>query len=222
MKVKFPKFPLLLIFFGFLLLFPGFLSCSKGEPRIVYGFIELVYYSGNEIPEERFSFFVLAEDDDGAANLSELYLYHDREGLRWLVSSEDWILNEEDGKIWIGSRSFSMGDEPLPRGQYRAVLVNKGGEKTERFFTFDGPEAPPYPFPFFTIANGIYRIDSRYPVNNMILYDQQGKFVQKLTISEIEGNIRDLRMSSNARTAALWAEDPEYHISALTDAVILR
>jgi len=222
MKGYFSKTPFLYLFFGIIVFFPGFLSCSKGEPRIVYGFIELVYYSGTEIPEERFSFFVLAEDDDGAENLSELYLYHDREGLRWLVSSDDWILNEEDGKIWIGSRSFSIGDEPLPRGQYRAVLVNKSGEKTERYFTFDAPRAPPYPFPFFTIANGIYRIDSRYPVNNLILYDQQGKFVQKLTISEIEGNIRDLRMSSNARTAALWAEDPEYHISALTDAVLLR
>ena len=222
MKGYFSKTPLRYVIFGLLVFFSGFLSCSKGEPRIVYGFIELVYYSGTEIPEERFTFFVLAEDDDGAANLSELYLYHDREGLRWLLSSDDWILNEEDGKIWVGSRSYSMGDGTLPRGQYRAVLVNKGGEKTERFFTFDAPEAPPYPFPFFTVANGIYRIDSRYPVNNLILYDQQGKFVQKLTITDIEGNIQDLRMSSNVRTAALWAEDPEYHISALTEAVLLR
>ena len=222
MKDYLSKTSFLHIFFGFLVFFTGFLSCSKGAPRIEYGFIELVYYSGNEIPEEHFSFFVLAEDDDGAANLSELYLYHDREGLRWLISSEDWILYEEDGKTWIGSRSLSMEEGTLPRGQYRAVLENKSGEKTERFFTFDGPEAAPYPFPFFTVLNGMYRIDSRYPVNNLVLYDQQGKFVQKLTISDIEGNIKDLRMSSNARTAALWAEDPEYHISALTEAVLLR
>ena len=199
-----------------------FFSCSKTEPRITYGFMDLVYYSGKEKPEERFSFFVMAEDDDGVENLSELYLYHDREGLRWQINSEDWVLFEEEGKTWIGSRSIAIGEAHLPRGQFRAVLVNKGGEKTERRFTFDGPEESPYPFPFFTITDGIYRIDSRYPVNHLIFYDQQGKFVQTLTISSIEGNIRDLRLSNSTRSAALWAEDPEYHISALTDAAMVR
>jgi len=190
---------------------------------MVYGFMDLVYYSGSEKPEERYTFFVMAEDDDGMENLSELFLYHDREGLRWVINSEDWVQFEEEGKNWIGSRSISVGDAPyLPRGQFRAVLVNKGGEKTERRFTFDGPEESPYPFPFFVISDGIYRIDSRYPVNHLICYDQQGKPVQTLTISSIEGNVGDLRLNNSVRTAALWAEDPEYHISALTDAVLVR
>ena len=123
----------------------------------------------------------------------------------------------------MGSRTIAMtGDASLPRGQYRAVLVNKGGEQTERRFTFDGPEESPYPFPFFTISDGVYRIDSRYPVNHLICYDQQGKPIQTLTVTEIQGNIRDLRLANSVRTAALWAEDPEYNISALTDAVMVR
>ena len=200
-----------------------FFSCSRAEPRIVYGFMDLVYYSGKDIPDERYSFFVMAEDDDGIENLAELNLYHDREGLRWQIDSEDWVQFEEDGKTWIGSRSIAIGDAPcLPRGQFRAVLVNKGGEKTERRFTFDGPEEAPYPFRFFTITDGIYRIDSRYPVSHLICYDQQGKPIQTITISGIEGNIRDLRLTSSVRTAALWAEDPDFHISALTDAVMVR
>ena len=201
----------------------GFFSCSRAEPRIVYGFIELVYYWGEEKPDERYSFFILGEDDDGIENLSELYLYNDREGLRWLINSEDWVLHEEEGKTWIGSRNIAMTeDAPLPRGVYRAVLVNKGGEKTERNFTFDGPEDSPYPFPFLSINDGIYRIDSVYPFNHLICYDQQGKTVQTVTLTQIQGNTRDLRLANSVRTAALWAEDPEYHISALTDAASLR
>ena len=200
-----------------------FFSCSRAEPRILFGFMELVYYPGKEKPEERYSFFVLSEDDDGVENLSELYLYHDREGLRWLLSSPDWVQYEEDGKTWIGSRYIVMyPDSLLPRGQYRAVLINKGGEKTERYFTFDGPEEPPYPFPFLSIREGIYRIDSRYPVNNLICYDQQGKVVETLALKETEGIIRDLRLSSNIRSVALWAEDPEYRIAALTEAAVVR
>ena len=198
-------------------------SCSRAEPAILYGFIESVYYPGKDKPEERFSFFVLPEDDDGIENLSELYLYHDREGLRWLIKSGDWIQHEEDGQTWIGSRAIAMfEDVPLPRGQYRAVLVNKGGERTERNFTFDAPEEPPHPFPFFSINDGVYRIDSEYPVNQLICYDQQGNSIQTLRLTQIQGNLRDLRITNTARSAALWAEDPEYRSSALTDAIILR
>jgi hypothetical protein len=201
----------------------GFFSCSRTEPRILYGFIELVYYQGNERPAERYSFFILSEDDDGIENLLELYLYHDREGLRWLVSAEDWIQHEADGKAWIGSRHIAMPyDASLPRGQYRAVLVNKGGERTERRFTFDGPEVSPYPFPIFTINEGTYRINSRYPVNHLVCYDQQGNAVRTIKVAELQGSIRSLNLPENAFSAALWAEDPEYRISAFTEVSGIR
>jgi hypothetical protein len=200
-----------------------FFSCSRSEPKIVYGSIELVYYPGRERPEERYSFFILPEDDDGDENLSELYLYHDREGLRWLITSKDWIQHEETGKTWIGSRSIAMTDDTtLPRGQYRAVLINKGGESTERRFTFDAPEEPLYPFPLLTVGDGMYYVDSQYPVNHFLCYDQQGKHVQTVTLTRTEGSLRDLRTANGVRTIALWAEDQVRHVSALTEAVSIR
>ena len=200
-----------------------FFSCSRAEPEILFGFIELVYYPGRTKPEERFSFFILPEDDDGIENLAELTLYHDREGLRWTFTSDDWIMYEEDGKAWIGSRNIAMADDiALPRGQFRAVLENKGGESTERRFTFDGPESSPYPFPSLTVGDGTYRIESQYPVNRFIGYDQQGAAVQTVVIPRNEGNIRDLRLTNAVRALALWAEDSTYHISALTEVTTLR
>jgi len=185
--------------------------------------MNLTYYQDREKPKEMCSFFILCDDDDGIENLSELYLYHDREGLRWLIDSEDWVKHEENGRIWVGSRSITMVDDvPIPRGLFRAVLINKGGEKTERNFTFDGPLESPYPFPFLTISGGTYRFDSGYPLNYLICYDQQGNVVQTLLLGSNEGNIRDLRLSNSARSAALWANDSEYHISALTEAAVIR
>ena len=217
MKMKY------LSMFSAILAFALVISCSKAEPEILYGFMELVYYPGRTRPEERYSFFILPQDDDGVENLSELTLYHDREGLRWLFKSDDWIMYEENGKTWIGSRNIAMFDDvPLPRGQFRAVLVNKGGESTERRFTFDGPENPPYSFPVLSIAEGTYRVDSRYPVNWFICYDQQGKAVQTVKVANNEGNIRDLRLSNAVRTIALWAEDSNYRISAVTEASVVR
>jgi len=221
--MKLPRLLMVPVFILLMIALTGFFSCSKAEPEILYGFINLVYYMGREKTEERYSFFILPEDDDGIDNLSELYLYNDREGLRWLFTSDDWIKYEEDGKAWIGSRSIAMfGDASLPRGQYRAVLFNKGGESKERKFTYDGPETPPYPFPSLSFSEGLYHIDSRYPVNRVIGYDQQGKISQVIDVRELSGSLRDLRVTGAVRTIALWAEEPEYHLSILTEAISIR
>jgi len=221
--MKLSRLSLFLFFILSTIALSGFFSCSRAEPEILYGFINLVYFMGKEKAEERYSFFILPEDDDGIDNLSELYLYNDREGLRWLITSDDWIRYEEDGKTWIGSRSIAMfGDASLPRGQYRAVLFNKGGESKERRFTYDGPETPPYPFPSLSFSGEFYQIDSQYPVNRIIGYDQQGKIVQVIQVRELRGNLIDIRVTGTVRTIALWAEEPEYHLSILTEAISIR
>jgi hypothetical protein len=184
--------------------------------------MELVYYQGLQNSEERFSFFILPEDDDGIDNLVELYLYHDREGLRWLLTPDDWITYENEDQTWIGSRGISMIDAgPLPRGQYRAVLVNQGGERTERTFSFDPPGGSRHPFPSLNIADGIYRIESDYPVHRFLCYDNQGNLVTTLLIEEAGGSLEELGLLSSIRAVALWAEEPEYYTSALTDIVPL-
>ena len=206
-----------------LLLLGGFFSCSRAEPRILYGYMELVYYPGKDKPEERFSFFVLPEDDDGINNLSELNLYNDREGLRWNFTPENWVKLEENGQTWIGSRHIAIHDNTsLPRGQYRAVLVNKGGESTERYFTFDGPAEPLHPYPFISISKDTYRIDSEYPENYLLCYDAQGNFIQIITIDEIAGDISNLNIQDSSKNIALWADDPAHHTSALTETISIE
>jgi hypothetical protein len=184
--------------------------------------MHVVYYEGPARPEERFSFFVIVEDDDGIENLDQLYLYHDREGLRWSLSSEDWITFEEEDKTWIGSRAIAMIDEePLPRGQYRGVLINKGGEKTERTFSFDAPAEPRYPFPRLNLYEGNYRIESRYPAHFLLCYDGEGSLITTLEAKALEGSLASLDIPSHVKAVALWARDGEYDTAALTDIIPL-
>jgi hypothetical protein len=198
-------------------------SCSRSEPKIAFGFIELVYYQEKDKPQERFSFFIIPEDDEGIENLVDLYLYNDREQLRWHIKSEDWVKYEKDGKTWIGSRSIAIGeDEILPRGQYRAVLVNKGGEKSERKFSFDAPDEPRFPFPVLEINGGEYTVNSQYPNNRLVCYDDQGNYVHTENLPRLSGQLNDLDLPSNARTAALWAEDAQYFTSAFTYVTPIR
>jgi len=198
-------------------------SCSRSEPKIAFGFIELVYYQEKDKPQERFSFFIIPEDEEGIENLADLYLYHDREQLRWHIKSEDWISYVQDGKTWIGTRSIAIGeDETLPRGQYRAVLVNKGGEKSERNFGFDAPEEPRFPFPSLEINGGQYTVISQYPGNRLVCYDEQGNYVYTANLTNLSGQVSELEIPSNARTAALWAEDTQYFTSAFTYVTPIR
>jgi hypothetical protein len=208
---------------GLLICLVFLFSCSRVEPKIAFGFLELVYYPPSARPEERFTFFILPEDDDGIENLAELQLRHDREGLRWVLTPEDWISFEEEGRIWVGSRSIAMaGNERLPRGLYRAILVNKGGEKSERTFTFDAPEYSRFPFPVIRINNDRYQIESQYPSNKIICYDAQGNAIGDVSLTSLGGTLSSLSLPQDTRSIALWAEDPEYLSSAMTDLVSVR
>ncbi|GHV95556.1 hypothetical protein AGMMS50293_18760 [Spirochaetia bacterium] len=203
--------------------FVSLFSCSRTEPKIAYGFIELVYYQSPEKPQERFSFFIIPDDDDGIENLEALYLYNDREQLRWLIKSDDWVSFTQDGTTWIGSRSIAISeDEILPRGQYRAVLINKGGEKSERNFSFDAPEESRFPFPSLEISESRYTVNSNWPENRLVCYDGEGNYVSTVNLDSLSGFVPDLNLPSSVRTAALWAEDALYFTSAFTDVTALN
>jgi hypothetical protein len=190
-------------------------SCTNSKPEIVFGFIKLVLYQGEDGPQEHFSFFIIPEDEEGIENLEELYLYHDSEQLRWHLKNDEWLRHTIDGKNWIGSRSIAVSEGSLPRGVFRAVLVNKGGESSQREFTFDGVVR--YPFPELNISDGFYAVNSRWPVNRLVFYDGSGNYSATVVLTSLQGSISQLSPPANARTAALWAEDEINFCSAFTD-----
>ena len=195
-------------------------SCTTSEPEISFGFLQLVQYQGESGPREYFSFFILPTDDDGIENLDELYLYHDRSQLFWHIKSDEWLSYSIDASTWIGTRSIAVADGGLPRGVFRAVLYNKGGQKHERSFTYNGSVR--YPFPEINITEGIYTINSRWPLNKLICYDSSGNYLRTVKLESLSGNISDLGLPLSARTAALWAEDEENFCSALTNVVSIN
>jgi len=195
-------------------------SCTNSKPEISFGFLQLVLYETEEGPKEQFSFFIIPEDEDGIVNLDELYLYHDREQLRWRIKSGEWITYTRDERTWIGTRSIAVPDGGLPRGLYRAVLFNKGGESAERTFTFDGVVR--YPFPQLEISGGVYTVKSNWPVNSLVCYDRSGNYLTTVELSSLSGNVSNLNLSSNAGTAALWAQDEDNNTSAFTNVVSVR
>jgi len=206
------RFPIIVVIFLSILILSN--SCTRTEPKISYGFIKLVIYQGEPEHNEHFSFFILADDGDGFDNLDELFLFHDREQLRWHLKNDEWLRLTIDGNEWIGSRSIAVQEGSLPRGVFRAVLINKGGEKTERNFIYDGNVR--YPFPDLEIINGTYLVNSQWPVNRLVFFDSSGNYTNTVTLESLSGSMSGLRLPTGVRTAALWAEDEANFCSAFT------
>jgi hypothetical protein len=215
------KIKIVFLISAFVLIF-SLPSCSRTKPDILFGFIKLVLYEGESgRPVERFSFFILPEDDDGIENLDEIFLYNDREQLRWRIKNDEWITHTVNDVTWIGTRSIAIQEGmTLPRGVYRAVLVNKGGERGERNFTFDGSTR--FSFPELEIIDDMYTIRSDWPVNRLVGYDRQGNFSTIIVPQAFSGSISHLNLPSAVRTIALWAEDEEHFSSAFTNVVPVR
>ena len=202
---------------------PVFFSCSQASPEIVRGSLELVYYENGGNPVERFTFFILPRDDDGFDDLDELWLYHDWEGLSWHLTNKNWKKETIGSETWIGTRAIAMEDaSPLPRGQFRAILVDKGGNRAERLFSFDAPPERERPFPFLSIVENHYQISSQYPQQNLLAYDREGNYLLTVAPPLLEGDLSGLGLPSQAESLALWARDPAKSVSAFTDIVPLR
>ena len=209
----------------FLVIFAAvcFFSCSQSSPEIRYGSLELVSYENGGNPVERFTFFILPHDDDGIEDLEDLWLYHDWEGLSWHLTGKSWIKETINNETWIGSRAIAMEDgSNLPRGQFRAVLSDKGGNRTERLLSFDALPEQNRPFPVLIIIGDEYRIDSRYPQQNLLVYDNSGNYLSTIVPPELQGKISSLGLPSQAESLALWARDTARSVSAFTDIVPLR
>lgn len=197
--------------------------CSRSAPTISYSFLQLIYFEEDSGFVPRLTFFVIAGDEDGPDDLAELRLYHDFEGLVWKFTPDTWIMITESGNTWLGSHSIVMDQgELFPTGQYRAVLYDKGYERTERTFGFDGPAQSRYPSPKLAIENGNYTIQSEYPVNSFLCYNSAGEYRSTVKINAKTGALSSIEIPSDILSVALWAQDSEYEVSAVTKQVAVR
>ncbi|MCA1951088.1 MAG: hypothetical protein LDL24_10985 [Treponema sp.] len=196
------------------------LSCSRSVPQIQNYSYKLIYTETSKGIKEQLSLFVLAQDEDGNEDLDNIYIIHDDQQLYWTLNSADWLKVNRDNQLWIGSHSISMVDEsPLPRGLYRIILTDKGGERTEKMIGLDAPLQSRYAFPQLQIMGDSYTIRSAYPKNTILCYDKDGALVKSVPVSASSGSLKALGIPSTVFAFALWAEDPEGNTGALTKTI---
>jgi hypothetical protein len=125
--------------------------------------------------------------------------------------------------MWIGAHTLSMaGSESLPSGQWRAMIIDKGGERSERVFGFDVPPESKYSFPKFKIENGSWTLESEYPEHFLLCYDDFGNYIRTILLQTNSGTLPSLGMPPETASVAYWGEDTGSMTAALTKPAAVR
>ncbi|MGD9938201.1 MAG: hypothetical protein AB7T74_00205 [Clostridia bacterium] len=180
-------------------------SCAVNPPGFVSTSHRLIVLAtdGTEKREERLSFFASIGDQDGAADIEYLYVVHDESELAWTLTVDNWVRRDEGDSIWLGSNGLQPGDDGLmPRGRYRAIVVDKAGERDELTFSLSAPVTKEYPQPAIRLAGGQLTLDSLYQVNTVFFLDPAGNPVKTVGINPGTNSLDALWGDSSWRTAA--------------------
>lgn len=192
-------------------------ACSQAVPIINTATLRVVYRELDDTLRETLSVQVLASDEDGFADLDELYLIHDASQLYWKLTAEDWLYIEESNQDWIGSNFLRMPDGQIfPRGLYRVLLIDKAGDRVERELALDADIAPRRSFPRLALSGSAYEVFSEYPRNSLACYNESGALIKMINLIKKQGSIDELRLGVEVRSVALWSEDESGQVAAFT------
>ena len=120
-------------------------ACETSPPELYELQWLLLDFDDRELGQryESLSLFVRAGDADGGDDLDELYLIFDDGELFWRLTAATWTRTEHEGATWIGSSTISMpGQQPFPPGEYRLLLLDRGGQRDATRFVIPAQRRP--------------------------------------------------------------------------------
>lgn len=190
----------------------GLAACSISPPEIVAVTHRIVVVADPAGRREQLSVFASVADEDGAADLAELYVLCDEQELVWKLDYETWQRDDQGSSVWIGSNGLVPAGKTIPRGDYRVVLVDLAGERAERQFSVNAPETGNYRVPTLRVAGTGVRVESPYPVNTVFFFDAGGNVVHTIGVNTGTTTLDALWPESQWRTGAdyiaLYSLDP--------------
>ncbi len=120
-------------------------GCETSPPELYDLQWLLLDFDDRELDQryESLSLFVRAGDADGADDLDELYVIFDEGELFWRLTAATWTRAEHEGATWVGSTTISMPSrEPFPAGEYRLLLLDRGGQRDAARFVIPAQRRP--------------------------------------------------------------------------------
>ena len=160
-------------------------GCSVEPPEVMaLGARLVVHATGPDGgTDERLSVFASVSDGDGVDDIEYLFIVHDASELCWTLTADEWQRNDEGSAVWIGSNGLDAPGATVPRGEYRAVIVDRAGERSDRRFSLSAPETSAYDVPSVRLSGTSAVIGSAYPSNTAFFLDAGGNVVMTVPVS---------------------------------------
>jgi hypothetical protein len=136
---------------------------------------------------ERMSVFLVANDPDGFDDIASLYLIQDEAEVFWKLEPSGWTKTIQEKETWIGSNGILMPDgSPMPRGEYRALLQDKGGDTVESSFNLSAPtiDAARIEFPKAAAVDGSLSFSGLKESSELWVYDTADRFVTAVPLEK--------------------------------------
>jgi len=157
-------------------------GCSGKPPVLsrVYGRVIYTHDPATGANAETLGVFLVASDPDGVENLSAFYVINDDAELFWKVDSSAWVTSVAEGENWIGTASIAMpGATPFPRGDYRVVLQNSGGDTVEDILTVPSRTvfSADASYPLARVEGGTITVAGAWKNAEVWVYAPDGKFM---------------------------------------------
>ena len=173
-------------------------ACSGSPPRIARISSQLLYV--NDLYSDRIyeslSFHIVAEDEDGFDDIELIHLISDEEELYWSLDAQTWLQSDVDSEHWIGTNRITMADlAPLPRGDYRVLLANLGGDMDEESFTLDiAPiKHASIPFPRAVVDTDAVSVEGVFLSYTLIVYTTADEYVKSVSVEDEPQPIRKIK-----------------------------
>ncbi len=116
------------------------LSCTSKPPKILNLNWNLYLYNDLTSNEryEALSIFVNVDDPDGIDDIEKIYIINDNKELFWKLDDTNWVEKKNGASTWLGSnRLVTTTKRNLPRGNYRVMMYDFGGNSVEREIDID-------------------------------------------------------------------------------------
>ena len=163
--------------------------------------------------DEHLSFFTSVADGDGVDDIEMLYIVHDGEELCWILEPGSWQRSDEGASVWIGSNALDAPGPTIPRGLYRAILIDKAGERGESSFLISAPESSVYDLPSIKLSGSSVVVGSPYPSNTAFFLDSGGNVTKTVPVAQGDVPLDSLwpqgQWRSGADYIAVYGLDPK-------------
>lgn len=159
-------------------------SCAEAPPGFAALTHRLIFAAAEAgQPTERLSVFASVTDGDGVEDIAAMYVVSDAAELSWTLDPDTWTRRDDGAAVWIGSNALEAQGGAIPRGSYRAIVVDKAGRRSETTFAVRAPAAPPFDPPSARIESGAVVVTSKYKVNTALFSDPGGNVVASVPIA---------------------------------------